>query len=78
MRKEFTMNDEQFAFMQQQMAIARNQRVIYGTGGIPLFEEPQEIANRARRKLAGEMGFRWDTAGPGKSGPRSFTAEVAE
>ena len=75
MRTEFRMNDEQFAFMKEQMRIARDQRVMYASGGVPLFDDPQEIANRAWKKLADQMGFVWDSAGPG-SDERSFFAEA--
>lgn len=77
MRTEFRMSDEQLAFMQEQMRIARNQRVMYASGGVPMFDDPQEIANRAWKKLAAEMHFVWDSAGPG-SDERSFFAEAAE
>lgn len=75
-RKEFRFNDEQWAYMSEQMEIAHNQRVMYATGGVPLFDDPQEIANRAWKKLAGQMGFVWDSAGPGSGDDRSFTADV--
>ena len=77
MRTEFRMNDEQFAYMMNQMRVARNQRVMYASGGVPLFDDPQEVANRAWKKLAGEMGFIWDTASPGAD-DHSFFAEATE
>ncbi len=48
----FTMDDKQSDYMFGQMASARNQRVMYASGGVPLFDDPQEIANRAWKKLA--------------------------
>ncbi len=77
MRTEFRMNDEQWAFMQAQMKEARNQRVMYLSGGKPMFDDPQEIANRAWKKLADDMHFVWDTASAG-SDERSFFAEARE
>jgi hypothetical protein len=52
MRKEFRMNDDQYAFMMAAMKDARNQRVMYLSGGRPMFDDPQEIANIAWKKLA--------------------------
>ncbi len=75
MRTEFRMNDEQFAYMMEQMKLAAGQRVMYASGGMPLFEDPQEIANRAWKKLASELHFVWDSASAG-SDERSFFAEA--
>ena len=36
MRKEFRMNDEQFAYMMEAMKTARSQPVMYLSGGIPM------------------------------------------
>ena len=77
MRTEFRMNDEQWEYMKEQMRIARGQRVMYASGGVPLFDDPQEIANRAWKKLGAEMGFAWDTASAG-SDDHSFFAEALE
>ena len=77
MRTEFHMNDEQFPFMKERMRIARDQRVMYTSGGVPLFDDRQEIANRAWKKLAEDMHFVWDSAGPG-SDDHSFFAEARE
>lgn len=68
------MNDEQWEYMQAQMKEARNQPVMYLSGGVPMFDDPQEIANRAWKHLAAEMGFVWDSASAG-SDERSFIAE---
>ena len=76
MKQLFRFNDEQWAYMMEQMKIARNQHVMYLPGGVPLFEEPQEIANRAWKKMGDEMGFIWDSARPGED-ERSFRAEPA-
>jgi aspartate/methionine/tyrosine aminotransferase len=74
MRKEFRMNDDQYAFMMAAMKDARNQRVMYLSGGRPMFDDPQEIANIAWKKLADEMKFVWDSAGAGAD-DHSFIAE---
>ena len=75
MRTEFRMNDEQYDFMMAAMKEARSQRVMYLSGGQPMFDDPQEIANRAWKKLGDEMGFVWDTASAGNDS-RSFFADA--
>jgi hypothetical protein len=77
MKREFRMSDEQYATIMAAMKEAQSQPVMYLSGGQPMFDDPQEIANRAWKKLAEEMGFVWDTAGPG-SDERSFMAEPKE
>ena len=77
MRTEFRMNDEQYAFMMTVMQVARSQPVMYLSGGQPMFEDPQEIANRAWKKLGADMGFVWDSAGPGAD-DHSFFADAIE
>lgn len=42
-----------------------------------MFEDPQEIANRAWKKLGADMGFVWDSAGPGAD-DHSFFADAIE
>ena len=73
----YRMTDAQYCEMMNAMHEASNQRVMYGSGGVPLFDDPQEIANRAWKKLSGELGFVWDSAGPGPD-DHSFKAEPAE
>lgn len=77
MRTEFRMNDEQYAFMMAAMKEASNSRVMYLSGGIPMFDSPQEIANRAWKKLGDDMGFVWDSASAG-SDDHSFMADAKE
>lgn len=50
------------------------QPVMCAAGGVPMFDDPQEIANRAWKQLAGEMGFVWDSACAGPN-DRSFYAQ---
>jgi hypothetical protein len=76
-RKEFRMNEEQYTALMAAMKEAAGSRVMFLSGGIPMFDSPQEIANRAWKKLADEMWFVWDSAGPG-SDDHSFTAEALE
>ena len=47
------------------------------SGGQPMFEDPQEIVNRAWKKLGADMGFVWDSAGPGAD-DHSFFADAIE
>lgn len=74
MKQLFRMNNEQYAFMMAAMENARSQRVMYLSGGIPLFHDPQEIANRAWKELGQQMGFVWDSAEAGPDN-HSFMAE---
>jgi hypothetical protein len=79
MKREFRMNDEQFATLMEAMKVARDQRVMYASGGVPMFDDPQEIANRAWKKLGAEMGFVWDSARPDPGlDERTFVATPTE
>ena len=49
--------------------------VMYLSGGISMFDSPQENANRAWRELGKRMGFKWDTVRPSDRGQLFFTAE---
>lgn len=69
------MNDEQHALLMAAMKQASESRVMYLSGGRPMFDSPQEIANRAWKKLADEMGFVWDTASAG-SDDHTFMADA--
>jgi len=72
MRKEYQMTDEQ---LQGLLAACQPTPAMYLSGGQPMYDTPQENANRAWKKLAGEMGFVWDSCEPviGKS-QHFFTA----
>src|ERR1051325_594759 len=49
--------------------------VMYISGGTPLFDDPQESANRVWKKLADKYGFIWDTAQPDGRDLKNFKAE---
>jgi hypothetical protein len=76
MRKEFEMTQDE---LKQLLDSCKPTPVMYLSGGIPMFDTPQENANRAWQKLANEKGFVWDTVSgvPGKSS-NFFTAETIE
>ena len=71
-RKTFTLTDEQLRFL---LDACKPTPAMWASGGRPLFDSPQENANRAWQKLADEMGFVWDTVQPGRT-KMEFTAEV--
>lgn len=75
-RREYEMTDAQREAL---MAAAKPVPAMFLSGGAPMFDSPQENANRAWQKLAEELGFRWDSVQPvaGK-GDRFFTAEPIE
>jgi len=75
-RQEFRFDDEQWAYMTEQMKRARSQPVMFLSGGVPMGRDPQEIANDAWKKMADEMGFIWDSATAGKD-ERSFMATAS-
>ena len=74
MRKEFELTDEQFAELKE---ASQPTPAMWLSGGQPMFDTPQENANRFWKKLSTELGFKWDSAEAGKDA-RHFTAEVAE
>lgn len=74
MRKEFEMTEVQLEVIK---AASQPTPAMWLSGGQPMFDSPQENANRAWKELGEEMGFLYMTAEPvtGK-GPRFFTAEA--
>ena len=74
MRKEFQMTDDQ---LKELLDACKATPAMWLSGGTPMFDTPQENANRAWKKLADEMGFLWDSCQPvpGKS-QHYFTAEA--
>lgn len=71
-RKEYELTDAQLAKL---LDACKPTPAMWGSGGMPMFNTPQENANDAWRALGKEMGFKWDTCQPvpGKS-QRFFTA----
>lgn len=49
--------------------------VMFLSGGRPMYDTPQENANRAWKALGHAMGFNYLTARPSAKGQRFFTAE---
>jgi hypothetical protein len=72
MRKEYEMTEED---LKELLESCKSDPVIYGSGGVPLFQTQQEKANAAWEKLADKYNFKWDSVMPvsGK-GNRFFTA----
>ena len=76
MRKEFEMTEAQLKSI---LDASKPTPVMYLSGGQPMFDSPQENANRAWKSLASELGFVWDSCEPVSGKPqRFFTAEVIE
>lgn len=73
MRKEFQLTPEQVAAL---LEAGKPTPAMYLSGGEPMFDSPQENANRAWAKLGKELGFKYMTVRPvpGK-GHEFFTAE---
>jgi hypothetical protein len=76
MRKEFEITEEELAEL---LEACRPTPAMYLSGGTPMFETPQENANRAWRRLGEKKGFDSMTVEPvsGK-GQRFFTAVPVE
>lgn len=74
MRQEFEITKKQ---LNELLDACKPTPVMYLSGGTPMFNSPQENANYAWKKLAKELGFKWDSVRPisGK-GQRFFTAEA--
>ena len=72
-RKEFQITDEQLSELKK---ASQPTPVMYLSGGVPMFDSPQENANRAWKKLGAELGFDYLTVRPiaGKS-QHFFTAD---
>lgn len=74
MRKEFEMTEEQ---LKKLLDASKPTPVMYLSGGTPMFDPPQENANRAWASLGEELGFQSMTVEPApEKGDRFFTAEV--
>lgn len=75
MRKEYEMTDEQLAAI---MEASKSTPVMFLSGGTPMFDSPQENANRAWSALGKELDFDYMTVEPipGKH-HRFFTAVAA-
>jgi hypothetical protein len=76
MRKEYEMTEDDLAKL---LDASKPTPVMYLTGGRPMYDSPQENANRAWKALGHRMGFNYLTCRPvqGKD-PRFFTAEPLE
>lgn len=75
MRKEFELSEEQY---QALLDASKPTPVMFLTGGRPMFDSPQENANRAWKALGTKMGFQHMTVQPSDKGKRFFTAEPVE
>ena len=75
-KREFRMNDAQYAAMMDAMKRAHIQPIMYLTGGNPMGRDPQEIANDAWKKLGEELGFIWDSASAGSDDHRFMATPV--
>ncbi|HLJ97307.1 MAG TPA: hypothetical protein VKU02_29375 [Gemmataceae bacterium] len=73
MRKEFEMSEDD---LKELLKACKPTPVMFLTGGTPMFDSPQENANRAWQMLGDKLGFDYMTVKPvsGK-GQRFFTAE---
>lgn len=56
------------------LAACKPTPVMFASGGVPMFDSPQENANRAWAELGQRMGFEPMTVEPAGSDPRVFTA----
>lgn len=72
MRKEYEMTEEQ---LQEILNACKPTPVMYMSGGVPMFNTPQENANHAWKLLGEKMGFKHMTVRPNGKGDRFFTAE---
>jgi hypothetical protein len=76
MRKEFEMTEEDLRAL---LEACRPTPAMFLSGGTPMFDTPQENANRAWQRLGEKMGFDYLTVQPvpGK-GQRTFSAVTVE
>ena len=74
MLAEFEMTEEQY---KEIMDACKPTPVMYMSGGLPMFNTPQENANYAWEKLGKELKFKFMSVRPalGK-GPKFFLAEL--
>ncbi len=70
-RQEYQLTDEEYAAL---LAASRPTRVMYLSGGMPMFGSQQENANRAWAKIGTARGFDAMTVQPSSKGDRFFTA----
>lgn len=76
MRREYEMTEADLKVL---LDACKPTPVMYLSGGMPLYDSPQENANRAWRTLGEKMGFNGMTVRPIKGkGMRFFTAESTE
>jgi len=72
---DFEMSKEQLAEI---MNACKPTPVMYLSGGMPMFNSPQENANHAWEKLGEKLGFKHMTVRPNGKGDRFFSAEPVE
>jgi predicted TIM-barrel fold metal-dependent hydrolase len=70
--KNYEMTQEQ---LDEIMNACKPTPVMYLSGGVPMFNTPQENANHAWQKLGEELGFKHMTVRPNGKGDRFFSAE---
>ena len=71
MRREFEMSADDLSEL---LAACKSTPVMYLPGGQPMFDSPQENANRAWKNLGQKMGFDGMTVEPSSKGQKFFTA----
>lgn len=70
-RTEFEMTEQD---LKELLEACKPTPVMFLTGGTPMYDTPQENANRAWAALGKKMGFNSDTVEPAGKGQRFFTA----
>jgi len=76
MRREYRMSDDT---LEELKKIARQRNpVMFLSGGQPLFDDPQELANLVWQKLGDSLHFDWESVRPLDRGLAWFTAESTE
>ncbi len=75
MRKEYEMSD---ADLNELLESMKPQPVMYGCGGVPLFQSVRERANAAWKRLGDRIGFDYLSVQPTGKGDRFFSAEPKE
>ena len=73
MRKTFKMTEEEVNALKE---ASKPTPAMWLSGGQPMFDSPQENANRFWKALGEKYGFVWDSAGPSDEGPEYFTADA--
>jgi len=72
-KRLFRLTDEE---LQKLLDASRPTPVMYLSGGTPMFEAPEDCANRVWRELGKVHGFIWESAEPALTGdPHDFYAE---